>query len=101
MLEKNLNNLNKSEISNFFESWVKKRSKFELIRPYKLDKMVYQTMKIIKFYLKDKKDLPIIKIVFLFIFKTNLKLIIRNLKCLLYLEKFNIRGLIYFIFVSS
>ena len=61
MLEKNLTCLNKAEISHFFENWVKKRSKFELIRPYKLDKMVYQTMKIIKYFLKDRKDLPIIK----------------------------------------
>jgi hypothetical protein len=61
MLEKNLSSLNKIEVSHFFENWVKKRSKIELIRPYKLDKMVYQIMKIIKFYLKDRKDLPIVK----------------------------------------
>ena len=49
MLEKNLTCLSKTEISHFFENWVKKRSKYELIRPYKLDKMVYQSMKIIKY----------------------------------------------------
>ena len=61
MLEKNLKNLVKINVTYFFENWVKKRSKIELIRPYKLDQMVYQTIKIIKFYLKDIKDLPIIK----------------------------------------
>ena len=61
MLEKNIKNLTKTEVSHFFENWVKKRSKFEIIRPYKLDKMVYQLMKIVKFYLKDRKDLPIVK----------------------------------------
>ena len=47
MIEKNLYKLTKIDVSNFFENWVKNRSKFELIRPYKLDQMVYQIMKIV------------------------------------------------------
>jgi integrase len=61
MIEKKLKNLEKTNVSYFFKNWVNKRSKYELIRPYRLNNMVHQTMKIVKFYLKDKSELPIIK----------------------------------------
>ena len=58
---KNLEKLTKPNVLEFFKRWVKKRNKIERIRPYKLNNMLYQVSKIIKYYLKDKKLLPIIK----------------------------------------
>jgi hypothetical protein len=59
--DKNIEKLTNSNALEFFRRWVKKRNKIEQIRPYKLNNMLYQICKIIKYYLKDKKSLPIIK----------------------------------------
>jgi hypothetical protein len=61
LLEKGLKKLNKNEVKKFFVNWVKKRSKYEQIKPYRLNIMVHQSMTIIKYYLKDIRELPIIK----------------------------------------
>jgi integrase len=59
--DKKLEKLTKGEVLEFFKRWVKKRNKIELILPYKLNNMLFQLSKIVKYYLKDKKYLPIIK----------------------------------------
>jgi hypothetical protein len=58
---KNLEKSVKKDVLEFFRRWVKKRNKMEKIKPYKLNTMLYQVSKIIKYYLKDIKMLPIIK----------------------------------------
>ena len=59
--DKNLEKSVKKDVLEFFRRWVKKRNKMEKIKPYKLNTMLYQVSKIIKYYLKDIKMLPIIK----------------------------------------
>jgi hypothetical protein len=59
--DKNLEKLSKKDVIEFFQRWVRKRNRIEIIKPYKLNAMLYQISKIIKYYLKDIKLLPIIK----------------------------------------
>ena len=61
IMDKKLEKLEKKDVLEFFQRWVKKRNKIEVIKPYKLNTMLYQVSKIIKYYLKDMKILPIVK----------------------------------------
>ena len=61
MKEKKLTKLNATNIIDFFQKWVEKRNRVEEIRPYRLNLMQFMTSKIIKYYLKDMKNLPIIR----------------------------------------
>ena len=59
--EKKLNKLKIDDILDFFIKWVEKRNKLEELKPYRLNLMQFMTSKIIKYFLKDMKDLPIIR----------------------------------------
>ena len=61
LADKNLEKLNKGDVLEFFQRWVKKRNRIEIIKPYKLNAMLFQISKIIKYYLKDIMLLPIVK----------------------------------------
>ena len=59
--EKKLKNLTVENVTEFFEKWVKKRNRLEAVRPYRLNLMMFMTSKIIKYFLNDLKDLPIVR----------------------------------------
>ena len=61
IMNKKLEKLTKKDVVEFFQRWVKKRNRIEIIKPYKLNAMLFQLSKIIKYYLKDIKTLPIVK----------------------------------------
>ena len=59
--EKCLNSMSEEDCLKFFKCWVKKRNKIQGLRPYRLNLMLYQVRKTIKFFLTDKKLVPVVK----------------------------------------
>jgi hypothetical protein len=59
--EKSMIKMNKNDVLTFFNKWVNKRNIYKKVKPYRLRNMLYQLCKIIKYYLLDRKLLPVVK----------------------------------------
>ena len=59
--ERKLKNLTAENVTEFFEKWVIKRNRLETVKPYRLNLMMFMTSKTVKYFLKDSKNLPIVR----------------------------------------